>query len=316
MSVFMRWCSDRGLNGTSLTGGTYQKAYYERIVVVSHARLPDFAMCAGMEQVPGVMLGSHVLPINNNMHTAAKSSNGNLEILILLDSALHTVGVHSACTHSQVEAWLEQHVLAPQVKTVGLDLEWKPQFRAGSPSRVALLQLSANDQCLLVPLLHIRPPGIPEALKRVLKDPSIRKVGVGVREDGAKLERDWGSVVMGTVDLARGAKAHGLPLLTSLAKCSAHLLGLAMCKAKEIRMGNWEKHPLSGLQSAYAALDAWVAATALQRLEDKCNIVIAPDPHKSPPTPLQHTTESHSQPQEGPSYHSLAQASAVMRCGA
>ena len=44
---------------------------------------------------------------------------------------------------------------------------------------------------------------------------------------------------------------------------------------------------------------------ALQRLEDKCNIVIAPDPHKSSPTPLRHTTESHSQPQEGPSYHSL-----------
>ena len=115
MSVFMRWCSDRGLNGTSLTGGTYQKAYYERVVVVSHARLPDFAMCAGMEQVPGVMLGSHVLPINSNMHTAAKSSNGNLEILILVDSALHTVGGHSACTHSQVEAWLEQHVSTPQV---------------------------------------------------------------------------------------------------------------------------------------------------------------------------------------------------------
>ena len=28
-------------------------------------------------------------------------------------------------------------------------------------------------------------------------------------------------------------------------------------------MGNWEKHPLSGLQSAYAALDAWVAATGI-----------------------------------------------------
>ena len=101
---------------------------------------------------------------------------------------------------------------------------------------------------------------MPAGLLHVLQDASIRKVGVGLQQDADKLKADWEAEVVSCVDLARAAKAEGLTHLTSLAKCSLHLLGLAMCKSKKIRMGNWERHPLSHAQTAYAALDAWIAA--------------------------------------------------------
>jgi ribonuclease D len=89
---------------------------------------------------------------------------------------------------------------------------------------------------------------MPALLSQVLQDSSIRKVGVGLAEDAAKLLADWGAEVVSCVDLACAAKAEGLTHLTSLAKCSLHLLGLAMCKNKKIRMGNWERLPLSPAQ--------------------------------------------------------------------
>ena len=101
---------------------------------------------------------------------------------------------------------------------------------------------------------------MPAGLLQVLQDASIRKVGVGLEQDAVKLKADWEAEVVSCVDLARTAKAKGLTHLTSLAKCSLHLLGLVMCKSKKIRMGNWERHPLSHAQTAYAALDAWTAA--------------------------------------------------------
>jgi len=95
---------------------------------------------------------------------------------------------------------------------------------------------------------HTHTQGMPALLSQVLQDSSIRKVGVGLAEDAAKLLADWGAEVVSCVDLACAAKAEGLTHLTSLAKCSLHLLGLAMCKNKKIRMGNWERLPLSPAQ--------------------------------------------------------------------
>ncbi|KAJ1472348.1 hypothetical protein T484DRAFT_3439544 [Baffinella frigidus] len=55
--------------------------------------------------------------------------------------------------------------------------------------------------------------------------------------------------------------------LTSLAKTTLALLGITLCKARRIRMTNWERRPLSLAHEVYAALDAWVGAEALSVLE-------------------------------------------------
>ena len=93
---------------------------------------------------------------------------------------------------------------------------------------------------------------MPALLSQVLQDSSIRKVGVGLAQDAAKLLADWDAEVVSCVDLACAAKAEGLTHLTSLAKCSLHLLGLAMCKNKKIRMSNWERLALSPAQVIHA----------------------------------------------------------------
>jgi hypothetical protein len=268
---------ERGLHSSDMTGGTFKDVHYEAGFVVGLTPVPDFAMCAWLAQMPGALKGSHLLPIS--LGACGGRGDGraaHFELAVVVGSKVHRVKVRVASTHRQVEAWLRANVLDKGTKCLGVDLEWKPQFRRDRPNRVALLQISAGDECLLVPLLHLDSPSMPELLAQVLHDRAIRKVGVGLAQDARLLVRDWRADIISRVDLARAAKEQGLDKLTSLAKCTMHLLGLAMCKSKKIRMGNWEQHPLSLLQSAYAALDAWVAAKGLERLEGHSHVV-APD---------------------------------------
>jgi hypothetical protein len=243
------------------------------MVVISTRMLPAFVVCACLEELPGVTDHSHLLALQHATRGAKE-----LKVALVLGGKVHWLNVRSCATHEEVDVWLRAHVLAPGVTCVGVDLEWRPTFgRTEAPSRVALVQVAARDECLLVPLLHMRPPGVPALLRQVLSDSSIRKVGVGVCGDAVRLRRDWAADIIARVDLATAAAEHGLKQLTSLAKCAHHLLGITMCKAKRIRMGNWELHPLSPLQSAYAALDAWIGCKGLERIEEHANELVPPD---------------------------------------
>ncbi len=60
---------------------------------------------------------------------------------------------------------------------IGLDVEWKPQFSRGKPEhRASLLQLSGNNLCVIVQLLHLT--SVPDSLKKLLRTPDFLKVGV------------------------------------------------------------------------------------------------------------------------------------------
>ena len=123
------------------------------------------------------------------------------------------------------------------------------------------MQLAAGDRVLVVPLLHAASSLLAAAsspLARVLADPSIAKVGVGVRADARKLSKDWGLAVEGLVDLAQEARSLGLPGVRSLASAAEHLAGAALSKAKATALSNWEQDAArwSRAMLPYAALDA------------------------------------------------------------
>ena len=177
------------------------------------------------------------------------------------------IRIQAAHTPEQTNEWIQKYVLNLHVKELGYDLEYKPNFvKGGKERKTSLLQISAGDEVLLVQLLHMNPRQVPSLLKEVLLDRSIRKAGVGIYGDIKKFYHDWNVRTEGAVDLAielnrRGQGPHDL----SLAKVAATVLGVDMCKRKQVTMSNWELRYLSAPQMLYAALDAWVGRRGIGR---------------------------------------------------
>ncbi|KAL5229273.1 hypothetical protein ABZP36_017538 [Zizania latifolia] len=143
---------------------------------------------------------------------------------------------------------------------VGLDCEWKPNYVSWKTSKVAILQLCAGTRCLILQLLHAT--RVPASVKDLLADPGVRFVGVGVGQDMAKLEGDYGLTCAAPVDLEGICKRH-LGLLggrsLGLKGFAREMLGLAMEKPRRVTMSNWEKRVLDAAQIDYACIDAYVS---------------------------------------------------------
>ncbi|GMH35976.1 hypothetical protein BSKO_03844 [Bryopsis sp. KO-2023] len=172
--------------------------------------------------------------------------------------------------------------IPPECKTIGFDIEWRPQYEKGKPQRkTALVQLcysmgkegESKYHCVLVHVFHC---GVPEGLKILLANPDIKKVGVNVFGDARKLEHDYGLEVEGCVDISTEAMSRVLPgeggstesfyKLKSLKGLCEVLLGEELAKDKKIRCGNWESLPLSETQMRYGATDAYASLKCYQAL--------------------------------------------------
>ncbi|MCL7043454.1 hypothetical protein MKW94_011198 [Papaver nudicaule] len=71
---------------------------------------------------------------------------------------------------------------------IGLNIQWSSS--SDSINKVSTLQLCHDNRCIIIQLLHL--DSIPDSLRNLLSDRSIKFVGVGIAEDIAKLERDHG----------------------------------------------------------------------------------------------------------------------------
>ncbi|XP_062200339.1 3'-5' exonuclease-like [Phragmites australis] len=143
---------------------------------------------------------------------------------------------------------------------VGLDCEWKPNYRRWTTSRVAILQLCAGTHCLVLQLFYV--DRVPASIRSFLADPDVRFVGIGVGEDAAKLDADYGLTCAAPVDLE--GRCNDLLGLTGrrslgLKGYAREVLGLTMEKPMNVTMSNWEKHDLDLAQIQYACIDAYVS---------------------------------------------------------
>lgn len=150
---------------------------------------------------------------------------------------------------------------------IGLDVEWRPSFKPNQPARrSAILQLSGPGLCLIIQLQRLS--HIPRQLGRLLRDPTLPKVGVSVEEDLARLREDWGLSSRCFVDVGRvGGRVfpEGAPFrIISLQKLMGALWGICLPKPQSIRLGNWETPELSSRQVEYAALDAMAGRAIYQ----------------------------------------------------
>ncbi|HOU69230.1 MAG TPA: 3'-5' exonuclease [Paludibacteraceae bacterium] len=144
---------------------------------------------------------------------------------------------------------------------VGFDTETRPAFVKGKTNQVALMQLSTDTQCFLFRLNVI---GIPDSLVEFLKDPSVKKIGLSLKDDFRSLNKKKTVELANFVELQTYVKSFGIED-NSLMKIYAIIFGKRISKAQ--RLTNWEADLLTERQQKYAALDAWASRYIYIKLE-------------------------------------------------
>lgn len=145
--------------------------------------------------------------------------------------------------------------------TIGFDTETRPSFLKGIHFRVALLQLATNDTCYLFRLQKI---GTSTALKALLEDPNVLKIGLSTQDDTRSLQTWMRCRPRGFVELQKYVNRFGIVDM-SLQKIYANIFGERISKTQQL--SNWETTPLRPAQMKYAAIDAWACLRIYNKLK-------------------------------------------------
>ena len=156
-------------------------------------------------------------------------------------------------TEKAVNYLLNQHIL-------GLDTETRPSFKRGHQHQVALLQVSTEDTCFLFRLNHT---GLTPALKKLLEDRKVIKVGLSWHDDLASLQKIGKFETGEFIDIQSLVSRVGIEDL-SLQKLYANLIGCKISKRQQL--SNWEADVLNEKQKLYAATDAWACVKLYKEL--------------------------------------------------
>jgi ribonuclease D len=134
---------------------------------------------------------------------------------------------------------------------LGFDTETRPSFKKGVHHKCSLLQVATGNCCFLFRLNYI---GMCPAVKRLLEDNTVTKVGLAWKNDALGLHQ-LGEFQMGEfVDLQDMAHQLGIED-QSLMKLYANVFGERISKRQQLT--NWERDVLEESQKRYAAIDAW-----------------------------------------------------------
>ena len=148
---------------------------------------------------------------------------------------------------------------------LGVDTETRPSFKKGRANKVALLQVASHEVCFLFRLNQL---GISPAVKRLLEDKSVPKIGLSWHDDLNMLHKSGEFETGYFIDLQNHVREIGVEDL-SLQKLYANFFGQKISKRE--RLTNWEADILNDKQKQYAATDAWACIMLyeeLMRLEE------------------------------------------------
>ena len=148
---------------------------------------------------------------------------------------------------------------------LGVDTETRPSFKKGRANKVALLQVASHEVCFLFRLNQL---GISPAVKRLLEDKKVPKIGLSWHDDLNMLHKSGEFETGYFVDLQDHVREIGVEDL-SLQKLYANFFGQKISKRE--RLTNWEADILNDKQKQYAATDAWACIMLyeeLMRLEE------------------------------------------------
>ncbi len=147
---------------------------------------------------------------------------------------------------------------------LGIDTETKPSFKKHIIHKVALLQVSTENECFLFRLNRL---GISSAILRLLES-DILKVGVSLSDDIRMISARTKFYPDNFVDLQAMVELLGIKD-KSLAKLYANLFGKKISKSQQL--SNWECDILSEAQMQYAAIDAWACINLYKEIKHLIN---------------------------------------------
>lgn len=170
------------------------------------------------------------------------------------------VQIYESITPTQCRACVQQILkrTGQSWSAWAFDIEWRVDFKVGGQRPVALMQFSREN---IVILFHIHRCGLQPELIDILKNPKIFLLGVNISGDVKKIERDFATVLPGTIKGAVDLRELEWKLLShrssnSLAGMVQARLRMTLEKPQDVRTGNWEQN-LTKEQKDYAALDVF-----------------------------------------------------------
>lgn len=146
---------------------------------------------------------------------------------------------------------------------IGFDTETKPSFKRGERHKVALLQLSTEDECFLFRLNRFE---LPQSVIDILENENLKKIGLSIHDDFLSLNKRFHFNQKGFIDLQPFVKEYGISD-NSLSRIYGILFEKRISKGQ--RLSNWEANDLSQNQQEYAALDAKACLTIYRYLIEK-----------------------------------------------
>ena len=175
---------------------------------------------------------------------------------------------------------------------IGFDTESRPCFSPNQPHYgVSLLQLSGKERSFL---FRIKMMGdIPKALRKILSDEKILKVGAAVNDDVRGLEKHHDFTPKSFVDLQKIVWEYGIKD-KSVKKMAAIILGIRISKTQQL--SNWEAEKLSEAQQSYAATDAWVCREMYLKLLSSEKNPLTPE--QMLPNPPKNVTDDKDNPEK------------------
>lgn len=144
---------------------------------------------------------------------------------------------------------------------LGVDTETRPSFIRGKQYKVSLLQVSTHDVCFL---FRLNLTGMTAAVKRLLEDTTVPKIGLSWHDDLNSLHRLAEFKPGLFIDLQNHVREIGVEDL-SLQKLYANLFGQRISKHE--RLTNWEADVLKEPQKRYAATDAWACVMLYEEMQ-------------------------------------------------
>ena len=149
-----------------------------------------------------------------------------------------------------------------QFSLLGIDTETRPSFKKGLVNKVALVQISTENEAFL---FRVNQTGLTLPLITLLENSQIAKVGLSLKDDVHSLHRKHSFEPNGFLDLQGYVKELGIEA-QSLQKIYALLFKKKISKSQ--RLTNWEADVLTDRQKGYAATDAWACIRIYKYLEE------------------------------------------------
>ena len=145
---------------------------------------------------------------------------------------------------------------------LGFDTETRPAFKKGQKYKVAMLQLSTNNDAYI---FRLNKYTFGDELRDLLSDKGVVKAGVAVRDDIKGLCKLNSFEPGSFVELAELGKKLGIKQL-GLRSLAAIILGVRI--SKQFKLTNWEQPNLNEHQLCYAATDAWVGLCLYNKMTE------------------------------------------------